>query len=126
MPGRTTFRSNYFWLVCRILGANCITNDNKFAPDHNAPDTFIRDGSQAEANMEQAAEYFDDFVMQIPGVVDKKLETVMKHGMKAVIMKDAQTQPAEEKMINSLVGALKSIGDALSEDMVQSAQNARG
>jgi hypothetical protein len=100
-----------------------------FAPDHNAPDTFVRNGSQAEADMEQAAEHFDDFVMQIPGVVGKKLESVMKHGVKAVIMEDAETQPAEEKMIGSLVGALKSIGDAMSEDMVQSvqsAQNARG
>ena len=97
-----------------------------FAPDHNAPDTFVRDGSQAEADMEQAAEHFDDFVMQIPGVVGKKLESVMKHGMKAVIMQDSETQPAEEKMIGSLVGALKGIGDALAADMVQSAENTRG
>jgi hypothetical protein len=97
-----------------------------FAPDHNAPDTFVRDGSQAEADMEQAAEHFDDFVMQIPGVVGKKLESVMKHGMKAVIMQDAETQPAEEKMIGSLVGALKGIGDALAADMVRSAQDTRG
>lgn len=63
------------------------------------------------------------------GLSVKKLESVMKHGVKAVIMEDAETQPAEEKMIGSLVGALKSIGDAMSEDMVQSvqsAQNARG
>ena len=97
-----------------------------FAPDHNAPDTFVRDGSQAEADMEQAAEHFDDFVMQIPGVVGKKLESVMKHGMKAVIMQDAETQPAEEKMIGSLVGALKGIGDALAADMVRSAKDTRG
>jgi hypothetical protein len=96
-----------------------------FAPDHNAPDTFIRDGSQVEANMEQATEYFDDFFMQIPGVVFKKLESVMKYGMKAAIMQDAETKQAEEKMIGSLVGALKSLGDAMSEDMVQSIHNAR-
>jgi hypothetical protein len=111
------------------VAAESISTVFVFAPDHNAPDTFVRNGSQAEADMEQAAEHFDDFVMQIPGVVGKKLESVMKHGVKAVIMEDAETQPAEEKMIGSLVGALKSIGDAMSEDMVQSvqsAQNARG
>ena len=97
-----------------------------FAPDHNAPDTVVRYGSQAEADMEQAAQHFDDFVMQIPGVVGKKLVSVMKHGMKAVILQDAETQPAEEKMIGSLVQALKSIGDAMSGDMVQSIKNARG
>jgi hypothetical protein len=64
--------------------------------------------------------------MQIPVVIVKKLESVMKHGVKAVIMQDAETQPAEEKMIGCLVGALKGIGDALAADMVRSAQDTRG
>ena len=97
-----------------------------FAPDHDSPDTFIRDGSQVEADVEQASEHFDNFVIQIPGVVEKKLEAVMKHGIKAVIMQDAETKPAEERMIGSLVEALKSIGDAMAADMVQSAQSAHG
>ena len=108
------------------IAAETISSVFIFAPDHNAPDTFIRNGSVAEANMEQAAESLDDFAMQIPIVIVKKLESVMKHGMKAVIMQDSETQPAEEKMIGSLVGALKGIGDALAADMVQSAENTRG
>ena len=108
------------------VAAETVSSVFIFAPDHNAPDTFIRNGSVTEANIEQAAESLDDFAMQIPVVIVKKLESVMKHGMKAVIMQDSETQPAEEKMIGSLVGALKGIGDALAADMVQSAENTRG
>ena len=97
-----------------------------FAPDHKAPDTFIRDGSDIEANVEQAAEHFDNFAMQMPGVIGKKLKSVMKHGSKAILMEDSETKAAEEKMIGSLVQGLRHIGDAMAEDMVRSAQNARG
>lgn len=97
-----------------------------FAPDHKAPDTFVRDGSDIDANVEQAAENFDDFAMQMPGVVGKKLQSVMKHGTKAILMEDSETKAAEEKMIGSLVQGLKHIGDAMAADMVRSAQNARG
>jgi hypothetical protein len=108
------------------VSAESVSTVFVFAPDHDAPDTFVRNGSEAEANMEQAAESLDDFAMQIPVVIVKKLESVMKHGVKAVIMQDAETQPAEEKMIGSLVDALKGIGDALAADMVRSAQDTRG
>ncbi len=107
-------------------GQEIISTVFVFAPDHNAPDTFVRNGSEAEANMEQAAESLDDFAMQIPGVIVKKLQSVMKYGVKAVIMQDAETQPAEERMIGSLVGAIRGIGDAMAADMVQSAQNVHG
>lgn len=97
-----------------------------FAPDHKAPDSFVRDGSDIEANVEQAAEHFDNFAMQMPGVLGKKLKSVMKHGSKAILMEDSETKAAEEKMIGSLVQGLKHIGDAMAADMVRSAQNARG
>ena len=108
------------------VSAESVSTVFVFAPDHDAPDTFVRNGSEAEASMEQAAESLDDFAMQIPVVIVKKLESVMKHGVKAVIMQDAETQPAEEKMIGCLVGALKGIGDALAADMVLCAQDTRG
>ena len=41
-----------------------------FAPDHNAPDTLVRNGSRSRKPIwSKPAEYFDDFFMQIPGVV---------------------------------------------------------
>jgi hypothetical protein len=95
-----------------------------FAPDHNAPDTFDRTG--VDENVEQAAEHFDNFAMQMPGVIGKKLQSVMKHGSKAILMPDSETKAAEEKMIGSLVSGLRSIGDAMAADMVQSAHDARG
>jgi hypothetical protein len=98
-----------------------------FAPNHKAPDTFVRDGSDIEANVEQAAEHFDNFAMQMPGVIGKKLQSLMKHGSKAILMEDSETKKAaEEKMIGSLVNGLRHIGDAMAADMVRSAQNARG
>lgn len=78
------------------------------------------------ANVEQAAEHFDNFAMQMPGVIGKKLQSVMKHRSKAILMEDSETKAAEEKMIGSLVNGLRHIGDAMAADMVRSAQNARG
>jgi len=108
------------------VSANKASTAFVFAPDHKAPDTFIRDGSDIEANVEQAAEHFDNFAMQMPGVIGKKLKSVMKHGSKAILMEDSETKAAEEKMIGSLVQGLRHIGDAMAADMVRSAQNARG
>lgn len=62
----------------------------------------------------------------MPVVISKKLEAVLKHETKAILMQDAETQPAEEKMIDSLVNGLRSIGDAMAANMVRSAQDARG
>jgi hypothetical protein len=64
--------------------------------------------------------------MQMPGVIGKKLQSVMKHGSKAILMPDSETKAAEEKMISSLVSGLRSIGDAMAADMVRSAHEARG
>lgn len=97
-----------------------------FAPDHKAPDTFVRDGSDIEVNVEQAAEHFDNFAMQMPVVLGKKLQSVMNHGTKAILMEDSETKVDEEKMIGSLVEGLRHIGDAMAADMVRSVQNARG
>ncbi len=97
-----------------------------FAPDHKSPDTFVRNGNDIEANVEKAAEHFDNFAMQMPHVLGKKLQSVMKHGSKAILMEDSETKAAEEKMIGSLVQGLKHIGDAMAADMVRSAHDARG
>ena len=95
------------------------------APDHKSPDSFVRDGSDIEANVEQAAEHFDNFAMQMPGVLGKKLKSVMKYGSKAILMEDSESKAAEEKMIGLLAQGLRHIGDAMAADMVRSAQNAR-
>lgn len=64
--------------------------------------------------------------MQMPVVIGKKLDAVLKHETKAILMQDAGTQPAEEKMIGTLVNGLRCIGDVMAADMVRSAQDARG
>jgi hypothetical protein len=64
--------------------------------------------------------------MQLPGVIGKKLQSVMKHGSKAILMPDSETKVVEEKMIGSLVQGLRHIGDAMAADMVRSAHEARG
>lgn len=98
-----------------------------FSPDHNAPDTFIRNvSSDSDAIVEQAAENFDDFAMQIPVVLGLKIQAVAKHGTKAIFMHNTESQPAEDKMIGALVKGLKNIGDAMASDMVQSAHNKQG
>jgi len=63
--------------------------------------------------------------MQMPGVLGKKLKSVMKHGSKAIHMEDSESKAAEEKMIGLLAQGLRHIGDAMAADMVRSAQNAR-
>jgi len=97
-----------------------------FIPDHSTPDTFLRDGSDIERNVEQASEHFDQFAMQIPGVLGKRIHSVMKHGTKAILIEDSESKAAEEEMVGSLVKGLRHIGDALAADMVRSAENSRG
>jgi DNA-binding ferritin-like protein len=83
-------------------------------------------GSDIEGNVEQAAEHFDQFAMQIPGVLGRRIQSVMKHGTKAILMEDSASKAAEEEMVDSLVKGLRHIGDALAADMVRSAEIARG
>jgi hypothetical protein len=60
------------------VSANQASTAFVFAPEHKAPDSFIRDGSDIEAIVEQTAEHFDNFAMQMPGVLGKKLKYVIK------------------------------------------------
>ena len=67
--------------------------------------------------MEQAADHFNSFFRQIPGVIAAKLNAFRKSGFRAVLLDDPVTQPAEEAMIDSLMKALQAWGNALLEDL---------
>lgn len=76
-----------------------------------------------QSQIEQAADQFDAFAWQMPKVIKAKLNAFMKRGFRAILMDDAETKPAEEKMIGSLVKGLQAMGVSLSEDL--SRPNAR-
>jgi len=73
--------------------------------------------NDAQTQIEQAADHFDTFALQMPKVINAKLDAFMKHGFRAILMDDTETKPAEEKMIGSLVKGLQAMGDSLSEDL---------
>lgn len=73
--------------------------------------------NDAQTQIEQAADHFDAFALQMPKVINAKLDAFMKHGFHAILMDDAETKSAEEKMIGSLVKGLQAMGDSLSEDL---------
>lgn len=74
----------------------------------------------AQTQIEQAADHFDAFALQIPTVINAKLDAFMKHGFRAILLDDPETKPAEEKMIGSLVKGLQALGNSLSEDLSRS------
>lgn len=88
---------------------NQVSGLKQFSPDSQKND--------AQTQIEQAAEHFDAFSLQMPLVIKAKFESFMKHGFRAVLLEDSETKPAEEKMIQSLTRGLRSIGNALEEDM---------
>lgn len=73
--------------------------------------------NNAQAQIEEAAEQFDSFALLMPKVLNAKLQAFLKHGFKAFLLEDPQTKPAEEKMVQSLTGGLRSIGNAFEDDM---------
>lgn len=78
------------------------------------PDSEKKD---AQIQIEQAADHFDAFALQMPIVIKTKFEAFMKHGFRAVLMDDNESKPAEERMIGSLVKGLQAMGDSLSGDL---------
>jgi hypothetical protein len=75
--------------------------------------------NNAQTQIEQAADQFDAFALQMPKVINAKLDSFMKHGFRAFLLEDSETKPAEERMIDSLVKGLQALGHSLSEDLAQ-------
>lgn len=78
--------------------------------------------NDAQAQIERAADHFDAFALQMP-VFNAKFDAFMKNGFRAILMDDAETKQAAEKMTDSLVKGLKTLGNSLAEDL--SKPNAR-
>jgi len=51
----------------------------------------------AQTQIEQAADHFDAFALQMPKVINAKLDAFMKHGFRAILMDDAETKPSRGK-----------------------------
>ena len=73
--------------------------------------------TDAQTQIEQAADHFDAFALQMPNVVAAKLDAFRKRGFRAILLDDPETQPAEEAMIDSLVKGLQAMGSSLSEEL---------
>ena len=80
----------------------------------SSPDSEKND---AQTQIERAADHFDAFALQMPKVFNAKFDAFMKHGFRAILMDDAETKQAEEKMTDSLVKGLKALGNSLAEDL---------
>ena len=79
----------------------------------------VQQKNDAQTQIEQAAEHFDAFALQMPTVINAKLDAFMKNGFRSILLDDPETKPAEEAMIDSLVKGLQAIGNSLSEDLTQ-------
>jgi hypothetical protein len=105
-----------------MVNANSVMTTNEAPSSENtvanqsSPEPKKRD---AQTQIEQAADHFDAFTLQMPKVISAKFESFMKHGFRAVFLDDPETKPAEEKMIDSLVKGLQALGNSLSEDLSQ-------
>jgi hypothetical protein len=73
--------------------------------------------NDAQTQIEQAADHFDAFALQMPKVINAKLASFMKHGFRAILLNDPETALGEEEMIRSLISGLHNIGNALEDDM---------
>ncbi|WAK04403.1 hypothetical protein [Methylobacter sp. YRD-M1] len=73
--------------------------------------------SNAQTQLEQAADDFDAFALLMPKVAKAKLEAFMAHGLKAILLPDTTTQNDEEQMIDYLVKGLQALGHSLEEDL---------
>jgi len=81
------------------------------------------DKTEAQTQIEQAADQFDAFALQMPAVIKDKFSAFMKRGFRAILIDDYETKPAEERMIQSLVNGLHNIGNAIEEDMIMYESN---
>lgn len=74
--------------------------------------------NDAQTQIERAADHFDAFALQMP-VFNAKFDAFMKNSFRAILMDNADTKQAEEKMTDSLVKGLKALKNSLSEDLFQ-------
>jgi len=79
--------------------------------------------NDAQAQIEQAADHFDAFALQMPLVIKAKFDAFMKHGFRAILLDDPETKPGEVQMIQSLTDGLHHMGNALEDDMVNYQNN---
>jgi len=79
--------------------------------------TPVPQNNDAQTQIEQAADHFDAFALQMPNVITAKLDAFMKNGFRAILLDDPETKPAEEAMIDSLVKGLQAIGNSLTEEL---------
>lgn len=96
------------------LSQDSQSRNNKFLAD-NSDQNNQRPNAQTQ--IAQAAEHFDAFALLMPRVLNAKLEAFMKHGFKAILLPDSETQPNEERMVDSLVKGLQALGNSLSEEL---------
>jgi len=74
--------------------------------------------NDAQTKIEQAADEFDAFALQMPVVIKDKFNAFRKRGFRAILLEDQETKPGEERMIGSLVRGLQILGDSLAEDLI--------
>ena len=70
--------------------------------------------------MEQAADHFNAFAIQIPKVISAKLNAFRRYGFRAVLLDNPETKLIADAMIDSLVSGLRALGHALYEDLAPS------
>jgi len=76
------------------------------------------DKTEAQTQIEQAADQFDAFALQMPVVIKDKFNAFMRRGTRAFLLEDQETKPGEERMIGSLVRGLQLLGNSLAEDLI--------
>lgn len=79
--------------------------------------------NDAQTQIQQAADHFDAFALQMPLVIKAKIDAFMKHGFRAILLDDPETKPGEVQMIQSLTDGLHHMGNALEDDMVNFQNN---
>ena len=90
---------------------------NVVEPQPNANIVPAPQANDAQTQIEQAADHFDAFSLQLPKVIAAKLDAFRTHGFRAILLDDPETKPAEEAMIDSLAKGLKALGNSLEEDL---------
>lgn len=97
-----------------VSGETVTTLENQ---DATAQVTPVQQTSDVQAQLEQAADNFDAFALQVPAVVNAKLDSFLKHGFRAILLDDPETQLGEQQLIQSLSDGLRHLGTAFAYDM---------
>ena len=79
--------------------------------------------NDAQTQIEQAADNFDAFALQMPIVIKAKFNAFMKHGFRAILVDDQETRPGEEQMVQSIADGLQHLKNALEDDMLNYRNN---